>query len=192
MTIGTTVPDGSRGDALVGDAVRLRALRDDDAEQLFEWLNTPELARLSAPFRPVHEPTHRDWLRAVADDTTRSAFVIEELADSRLVGLVQLVDIHPVHRNAEMRIRIGDAGARGRGLGTDALRLLLDHAWRDLGLRRVYAYVFDTNARATATYEKVGFEYEGRLRDAAFIEGAWVDVLVVGVLEPGTPGRTTR
>jgi RimJ/RimL family protein N-acetyltransferase len=168
-----------------GAAVRLRAIRKEDSETLFRWVNDPALVRLSAPYRPVHEPTHEEWLRGVVGDRTRVAFAIEEAATGRLVGVVQLVDIHDVHRNAEMRIRIGDPDARGRGLGRAALRLLLDHAWRDLGLHRVFAYVFTTNERAGASYERVGFEHEGRLRDAAYIDGAWCDVLVMAVLDPG-------
>jgi RimJ/RimL family protein N-acetyltransferase len=166
------------------EPVRLRGIRNDDSESLYGWLNEPRLARLSAPYRPVHEPSHEAWLRALADDRSKVAFAIEETETGGLVGMVQLVDIHGIHRNAEMRIRIGESGARGRGLGAASLRLLLDHAWRDLGLHRVYAYVFADNERAIASYASVGFEQEGRLRDAAYIDGAWSDVLVVAVLAP--------
>lgn len=166
--------------------VRLRAIRNDDSESLFRWVNDSRLARFSAPYRPVHEPAHEDWLRGLAGDRSKVAFAIEETETGRLVGIVQLVDIHDVHRNAEMRIRIGDPDARGRGFGSASLRLLLDHAWRDLGLHRVYAYVFATNERAIASYARVGFEQEGRLRDAAFIDGAWCDVLVVAALAPAS------
>jgi RimJ/RimL family protein N-acetyltransferase len=162
--------------------VRLRAIRSADSEALYGWLNEPRLARLSAPYRPVHEPSHEAWLRSLADDRSMVAFAIEESDTGTLVGLVQLVDIHPVHRNAEMRIRIGEPGARGRGLGAATLRLLLDHAWRDLGLHRVYAYVFADNERAVASYARVGFVQEGRMREAAYIDGAWCDLLVVAVL----------
>jgi RimJ/RimL family protein N-acetyltransferase len=166
------------------EPVCLRAIRNDDSESLYAWLNDPRLARLSASYRPVHEPAHEDWLRGLAGNRSRVAFAIEETETGRLVGIVQLVDIHDTHRNAEMRIRIGEPGARGRGLGAASLRLLLDHAWRDLGLHRVYAYVFADNERAIASYARVGFEQEGRLRDAAYIDGAWCDVLVVAVLAP--------
>jgi RimJ/RimL family protein N-acetyltransferase len=164
------------------EPVRLRAIRNADSEALFRWVNDPGLARFSAPYRPIHEPAHEAWLHSLADDPSMAAFAIEERDTGKLVGLVQLVDIHPVHRNAEMRIRIGEPGARGRGLGGATLRLLLDHAWRDLGLHRVYAYVFADNPRAVASYAQVGFVEEGRMREAAYIDGAWCDLLIVGVL----------
>jgi RimJ/RimL family protein N-acetyltransferase len=172
---------------LEGDLVRLRAIGPQDSAQLYQWVNTPELVRFNAPYHPVHAPAHEDWMRSVVGDPTRRVFAIEERIGSALVGVVQLVDIHLVHRNAEMRIRIGEPDARGRGLGTATLGLLLDHAWRDLGLHRVYLYVFATNERAIASYERVGFEHEGRLHEAAFIDGAWCDVLVMAVLASG-PG----
>ena len=62
--------------------------------------------------------------------------------------------------------------------------MLLDFAWRDLNLRRITAQVFADNARAIASYRKAGFVEEGRLRDGAFIDGAWTDVVIVGAVNP--------
>ena len=64
----------------------------------------------------------------------------------------------------------------------EAVRLLLDFAFRDLNLHRVYLHVFDTNAAAIRIYEKVGFVREGVLRQAAHIDGRYVDVMVMSIL----------
>ena len=87
-----------------------------------------------------------------------------------------------VHRSAELQIRLGEAAERGQGYGTEVVRLLLDFAFKDLNLHRVYLHVFSTNTAVIRVYEKVGFVREGLLRKAAHINGAYVDVLVMGIL----------
>ena len=94
----------------------------------------------------------------------------------------QLRSIDSEHRNAELQIRIGERAAWGRGYGTDAVRLLVRHAFDDLDLHRVHLHVFATNDRAVRAYEKAGFQPEGRLRDGALIDGGYVDVLVMATL----------
>ena len=81
-----------------------------------------------------------------------------------------------------MQIRLGEAEERGHGYGTEAVRLLLDFAFKDLNLHRVYLRVFVTNEAALRVYEKVGFVREGVLREAAYIDGKYVDVAVLGIL----------
>ena len=62
------------------------------------------------------------------------------------------------------------------------MNLLLNFAFKDLNLHRVYLHVFATNSAAIRAYEKAGFVYEGKLRSAAHIDGAYVDVVIMSVL----------
>jgi RimJ/RimL family protein N-acetyltransferase len=86
------------------------------------------------------------------------------------------------HKSAELQIRIGERDSWGRGLGTEAVTLLVRRAFDGLGLHRVQLQVFATNARAIRAYEKAGFEVEGRRRDAVFVGGGYVDLLVMATL----------
>jgi RimJ/RimL family protein N-acetyltransferase len=63
------------------------------------------------------------------------------------------------------------------------MALALDYAFRALGLHRVSVRVLAHNARAIRAYQKCGFVAEGREREAAFIDGAWYDDLIMGVLD---------
>jgi diamine N-acetyltransferase len=169
---------------LSGNQVELTALVEADRSQLLGWINFPELVRFSAPYRPVHEPAHRDWFDALAHDRSRVIFAIRRKANGELLGIVQLIDFHDIYRQAQMVIRIGDQRHQGRGVGTEALRRLLDFAWRDLNLHRVWAQVFARNQRAVSCYRKAGFVEEGRLKDGVFIDGKWDDLIVMGVVNP--------
>jgi diamine N-acetyltransferase len=163
--------------------VELTSLRSEDSALLFEWINDRSLVELSAPFRPVSQIEHERWFSQIRERTDVRIFAIRE--DGRLVGTCQLHSIHPVHRSAELQIRIGAGDARGRGVGREALRQLLRHGFDELDLHRIYLHVFATNERAIRAYEDVGFRREGLLREAAAIAGTWIDVLLMAVLRDG-------
>jgi diamine N-acetyltransferase len=163
--------------------VTLSAITAADAPVLFRWINERDLVLFNAPFRPVHEASHREWVAGLAKRRDLVAFGIRLKKGGRLIGTCQLTGINPVGRSADLQIRIGVAGARGKGLGLEAVRLLLAFGFRDLNLHRIALQVFATNARAIKTYEAAGFRHEGTIRDGAFIDGRFVDVAVMGMLE---------
>jgi len=166
------------------DRVRLRPLRRADALLLYEWITDRELVILNAPFYPVSEIDHEAWVESMLTRRTDLViFVIEEMANNKAIGTCQLLNINWRHRSAELQIRIGDELFRSKGYGTEAVKLLCRFGFADLNLHRIYLHVFDTNSRAIRAYEKAGFVREGSLKDAAFIDGKWLDVAVMGLIE---------
>lgn len=133
-------------------AIALEPLRDEDSDALYAWIGDRELVELSAAFREVTRPEHDAWFAAVRRRADVAIFAVRE--DGRLVGTCQLLLDGD---EAELRIRIGEAGARGRGLGTEAVRALVAHGFDELDLRRIWLQVFPDNARAIRAYEKAGF-----------------------------------
>ena len=134
--------------------IALEPLRDEDSDTLFAWINDRELVEQSATFRPVSREEHDAWFRAVRDPDRDDLAIYAIREDGRLVGTCQLlID----GAEAELRIRIGEPDARGRGLGTEAVRELVGIAFRDRGLSRVWLQVFAHNRRAIRAYEKAGF-----------------------------------
>lgn len=154
-----------------------------DAPALFNWINDRELVLFNAPFRPVHEASHSEWLKGLAQRRDLVAFAIRLRRGGSLIGICQLTGINQVSRSADLQIRIGVTGARGKGLGLEAVQLLLSFGFRDLNLHRIALQVFATNTRAIKTYAAAGFRREGVLRDAAFVDGRFVDVCVMARLE---------
>jgi RimJ/RimL family protein N-acetyltransferase len=167
---------------LLSTRIALTPLRESDLPLLFRWINDRELVTLNAPYKPVSEQQHRAWFEDIQKRRDTRIFAIRLLENDVLVGTCQLHTIDLVHRAAELQIRIGDGQHRGRGIGTEAVRLLLGFAFEDLDLHRVYLHVFASNQPALRLYEKVGFRREGVLREAAHIEGKYVDVVVMGIL----------
>ncbi|WP_336236147.1 GNAT family protein [Achromobacter dolens] len=167
---------------LVGKRIGIDAPREKDSAALYRWVNSPATVAFSAPFKPIPESAHRTWFQNQGTDPTRVLFIIRDLATEKAIGLVQLVDIHPVHRRAELTIRIGEDSDRGHGAGVEALKLTIEFAWRHLNLQRIWLRVFEDNHRAIRAYEKAGFQIEGVMRQSAWIEGRWVDEVVMAIL----------
>jgi RimJ/RimL family protein N-acetyltransferase len=137
------------------------------------------------------EGIYRRW--AVAED--RIVWAIVDNASGDVVGESVLNDLDLGNRSCGFRIWI--SGARDKGLGTEATRLAMRHAFDDQGLNRVELEVYDFNTRARRVYEKVGFVHEGVKRQALRYEDEWIDahgmsLLACGWAEhSGYPGQGT-
>ena len=142
--------------------VELTPLQDEDSDALFRWINDRETVELSAVYAPVARSDHDAWFADVRARPDVEIYAIR--SGGRLVGSCQLHSIDRDGGTAELQIRIGEADARGQGIGTAAVRLLLRRAFDELGLDRVGLHVFETNERAIATYARCGF-VELRRRD---------------------------
>ncbi len=168
---------------LSGERVSIGGIGREDKDILFNWINDARLVRFNAPFQPVSWASHCTWFDGLGKDPSRTILAIRKRGESGLIGTIQLFAIHTVHRSAELSIRIGNEVDQGKGFGSESLQLALQFAWDDLNLNRVYLHVFADNARAISSYRKSGFVEEGKLRSAAYINGKWLDVLVMGILK---------
>lgn len=149
---------------------------------MFEWINNRELVVLNSPFRPISLAEHEKWFAGLYDRKDLVFFMIEDVASGLAVGSCQLNSIHGIHNSAELQIRIGRADFQNKGVGKEAIRLLVRFGFEELKLHRISLHVFSTNSRAIHVYQDVGFKLEGSLREAACIEGERFDILVFGLL----------
>lgn len=109
-------------------------------------------------------------------------FVIYERATLRPIGIVELTDINLAHRTALFGIRIGEADCWGKGYGTETAFLVLDYAFRALGLHNVMLDPFAYNERAIRSYAKAGFKDIGRRRQAHRIGAHAYDIVLMDCL----------
>lgn len=165
-----------------GEVVRLGGFLPADKEPLFQWINDPEIVRFNAAYHPVNWAQHCAWWDSLNNSETKRSFAIRLLDQDRIIGTAQLTEIQPVHRRAEVSIRIGEQSDRQRGAGSDALRLLARYAFDHQNLHRIFTYVWADNLRAIRAYENAGFRREGVLAQHVFIAGEWKDVAIMAVL----------
>ena len=173
-----------------GDQIRLRAPERSDVPFYVTWLNDPEVLQgleFIPPLSTASVEKRFEDLLASSDKGETYMFVIEVCQDAepeswKPVGNLGLINIDRLSRAAEFAIYIGEKAYRNQGYGTKATRLLLHYAFNTLNLNRIYLRVWETNPRAIRVYEKVGFVTEGRLRQAIFKEGRYIDVVSMAIL----------
>ncbi len=165
-----------------GEIVRLGEFLQEDKKPLFSWINDPEVVRFNSTYRPISWEQHCAWWDSLNETETKRSFSIRALDDNRIIGTAQLMDIHQVHRRAEVSIRIGEQSDRQLGAGSEALRLLRRYAFVHLNLNRIFTHVWADNPRAIRAHEKAGFQREGIMARHVFIAGEWKDVVIMAVL----------
>jgi RimJ/RimL family protein N-acetyltransferase len=170
---------------LRGERVLLRPATEDDLEVLAEWYVDPEFTTLQSGTYQITSPgdTREQMAKWFSNKDVRGGgnFVIELIESGEVVGGVNLFGGALPQRAATAAIQVGGASV-GKGIGTEALRLLLDFGFREIGLNRIQLEVFAYNARAIRAYEKAGFVVEGRRRQIAFHDGRFYDDLLMAVL----------
>ncbi len=168
---------------LVGERCYLAPVEASDAELWTRWLNDLEVA-LPLGDEAYAALTLEGERRDVAEIAARAepVFTIVERESDRAIGRCLLFNVNKTDRWAMAGIFIGEKDCRGRGLGTEAMRLLLDYAFNLLNLHSVMLGVFDFNARAIASYRSIGFREIGRRRDARLIAGEWHDEVLMDIV----------
>ena len=166
------------------DAVRVQLvpLAERHLDTTFRWVNDPAMMRLLGRSARVEPDEHRRWFDQIRHRTDCRYFSVETTEAALHVGNIWLWDINATDRKAEVRILFGDEAARGRGYGSEAIRLLADLAFDTMGLHRLFAYVFSINPRAKRAFEKAGFRFEGVLRQDRRVGDEYVDVYLLGQL----------
>jgi RimJ/RimL family protein N-acetyltransferase len=169
---------------LVGDLVALGPVHKGLQSLLWKWESDLELNTLTGdPVRPLTpEAIEKLYERYSDDGPDHTSFAIYERATMRPIGTAGLVSINHLHRTAELGIGIGERDCWGRGLGTEATRLVVDYAFHVLGLHNVMLRVFSYNERAIRAYQKVGFKEIGRRREAQRVGPHAYDVVFMDCL----------
>ncbi|MDQ3733660.1 MAG: GNAT family N-acetyltransferase [Actinomycetota bacterium] len=168
---------------LRGERVYLRPLEAGDIELVHHWYEDVRVAALmgdppiSLAARKVR---YEESVKAADPDVFR--FIICLLVDDRRIGRTDLFDLDRQNGSCALGITLGEPESWGHGLGTDAVNALVDFAFGQLRMERVWLDTDAHNERAQAAYAKAGFTQEGRFRHAFYQDGRWTDDLRMALL----------
>lgn len=160
--------------------IDLRDLVEADAEHLWRWRRDAEVNRWMCDSPPQTVEAWAGWVRDLTADPDRRGWIVTR--SGAPVGFLSLSGLMGQHRRAEWGWYIGDAEARGRGVGRAAQALGLDQAFDTLGLDKVWAEVLADNDAALKAQAAAGFQREGYLRHHALKDGAPRDVVLLAIL----------
>ncbi len=143
---------------LQGPRVTIRPMKQEDLDAMARWrpFADPMYQPFDFPRRPLSEHVHWfDWRRR--DHSRRLYTVIDE--HGQVIGSLTLREIDG-RRSSRLGITLG-ADHVGKGYGTEALRLFLDHYFGAMGFARMDLDVSATNLRAVRSYRALGFREVG-------------------------------
>ncbi|MFZ5351604.1 MAG: GNAT family N-acetyltransferase [Bacillota bacterium] len=167
---------------LKGANVLLRPCDDSDMKYLVEWYNDYELNRLAGwtSSRVTEARLRYNYSKSYGYDPMN---LIIDNECGKPIGTIQLYDFSDLDKSCKLGIRIGDKQSWGKGYGEAAVNVLLEYAFMKLELNRVSLRVYEFNERAVRCYLKCGFQHEGTARKSAYIDGAYYDEILMGILK---------
>ncbi|MFC5604404.1 GNAT family N-acetyltransferase [Sporosarcina koreensis] len=167
-----------------GERIRLRKMAMEDVPIYHEWRNDIEVMQYTSPSLDVYTYTDTEnFVKNITGSHNSKGYIIEEISTGKPIGVTSLINIDYRNRNAECIIDIGEKNYWSKGFGREAFQLLLEFAFKELNLHKVFLRVFSYNERAIRLYQKLGFNEEGNLKEQLYRNGSWHGVVFMGLLK---------
>lgn len=138
--------------------IRLRKIEPTDIPYLYQWENDARMWADSNTHNPLSQADLREYVASSTGDIYRDGqlrLMIDE--DGSTMGCIDLFDFDPRNRKAAIGMYIAPH-ARGRGIGTKAVKLIEEYAFGFLKLRMLYAIIATKNTACSTIYKKEGYE----------------------------------
>lgn len=151
--------------------INIKQILLKDLIKIIKWKNSQTLSnQIMSQKKQIDLETAKKWLKNNSTDKNQwfKGIYIEDKKNDLLIGIVRLMFIDFKAKTTELGIYIGDTNYHGRGIGKQALKIILNEAFSTLNLDKVYLRVTESNYRAISLYESLGFVCEGRLKNHFF------------------------
>ncbi|GAB1476493.1 GNAT family protein [Bacillota bacterium] len=168
---------------LTGERIYLRLIEERDIPFKVRWVNDPDIRKTLSSEYPVSEESARQLLKNYALDSSRREFIVCLNEKDFPIGFGGFTNIDVKNSKAETYMVVGQKEYWGKGFAGEIRKLLLEYAFEELGLNRVYSYVMDENEKMISLNKKFGFETEGLLRDCVFVKGKFRNLYVMSILK---------
>ncbi|GFP76906.1 GNAT family N-acetyltransferase [Clostridium fungisolvens] len=152
---------------LKGENIKLGSIKDEDFTYINSWYDDSDFLRYydMVPSIPKGEKEVQEVFEEFKGTQERMIFAIRDVSSNEIIGVIGFDDIIWTNRVATLFIGIGNIKYRNKGLGKEAIRLLIDFGFSELNLHRIQLNVLAYNISAIKLYESVGFRREGEYRE---------------------------
>lgn len=166
---------------LQGERVALRTVEDEDVDFLLRNRNDPEVRRWMPSAHPETRAEIEESIGDTDEDPDEGTRLLG-VVDGDPVGSIALFRVQPESGRGYLGAWV-DPAYHGEGYGTEMTETMIDYAFDERRLHTLAAGALATNERSRGLLEKVGFEQEGRQRDAYYVDGEYVDRVIYGLHE---------
>lgn len=169
-----------------GVNINLRAVEKEDIPVLNSLRNEEEVLTHLMSKLPHPVSLHAEELgyeeKCKKKYRTDAELLIEK-KDGTVIGKCGTMDTKWKDGETTVHVFTGSDENRGKGYGTEAMKLLISYIFEQMNMNRVKLYVFSFNERAIKSYEKTGFKVEGVLRQELYRDGKYYDVIQMSILK---------
>ena len=159
-----------------GEQIDLLVKNIEHIKIYHKWVNNPIVRTYFGVELPkTLEVMKKEWFPDVRDEKN-IWFEIWNKEDQIPIGLIGFFQIYNIHRRAEIGIIIGEPEYWGKGIGTEAVNMMIDYGFNTLNYRKILAGVNTPNTRSLGMFKKLGFIEEGHQKDMDFFDGKWTDI----------------
>lgn len=156
--------------------VRLIPIEEEDIGLLQKWINKEEVSFFNGSRFPISHSEQKEYYNKLLNDSSKKKLIIIDKQNIK-VGLVSLLRIDYKNANAEIAVYI-DPEHQNKGYASKGLKLLIEFAFAELRMHKIYANIIDFNLPSIKTFEKIGFQHESTLKEIIYSCSGFRDILV--------------
>ncbi|HDP98985.1 MAG TPA: N-acetyltransferase [bacterium] len=170
---------------IYGKHICLTAVERADIQQLMLWRNQPDFRKHFREYRELNSDMQNKWFEEkVLQDPNTIMFSVRKENNQQLLGCCGLVYINWIHRHADLSLYIGwnNSYIDDKGYADESCRLLLNYAFNELSLNKVWTEIYEFDGKKKQLYNKFKFQQDGLLRQNYYYDGKWWDSLILSIL----------
>jgi len=166
-----------------GNKVYLREVNESDVtDNYYNWINDPEINQyLETRYLPRSKNNILEHVKHLDGLSNEIFFAICDKATDKHIGNIKLGPINWIHRYGDISLLIGDKDYWGKGIATEAIRLVTGFGFYTLNLHKIKAGCYAQNLGSAKAFEKVGFVREGLLIKQWMVKGEYQDEILLGL-----------
>lgn len=167
-----------------GETIDLLPTNPKHSNLYTKWLNNPE----TRIYIRNQIPKTLDEIRKLHDSNQGQSREIVSLEiwhkqTQKAIGLIGFSDINWIKRNANIYIQIGEIDFWGKGIGTEAVEMVLEYGFMELNFHKIHSNILVPNKSSLKVAEKVGFKQEVVLREEIYLDGNFVDNILIAIFK---------
>ena len=170
---------------LTGRNIELTAIKDCDIPAIESWFNDIRFLRYydMVPAAPKSHKQIESFIESFENSDEKFIYAIRDIDTGKIIGITGFEEIIWSNGVSTIFIGIGDESFTGKGLGKEAMRLILDYGFNELNFYGIHLNVISYNKTAIRLYEGLGFVREGTYREFILRDGIRYDMFLYGLLK---------
>lgn len=168
----------------INSSLNLKVLQVSDITPSYiKWMNTREIVQYTEQnlYQHNHESVSKFVNRMFLSETD---FLFGIFYINRHIGNIKLGPINLVHKKADISYIIGDSDYWGKGIATIVIKAVVEFAFKELKLHKLYASVYENNFGSSKVLIKNGFTLEGHFKEDLSFEDVRIDQFRYGLINP--------